>query len=212
MNKDFLILKIVREKSRYLTTLANEGSASKFLSENAVTGLVMCGRSNVGKSTLINALLKNGIAHTSGTPGKTQNINVYEFYKDDDEKPFFLFDLPGFGHAKVSKTERQRWDQFLNEFFRILPASISVVHIMDARQPFQKADMQFVEFFQNFSTPSLYVFNKIDKLKNQKERSQLDKKLKPIQEKLFKISADKKQNIEALEQYLLEFLNQNRHQ
>lgn len=172
----------------------------------------MCGRSNVGKSTLINALLKNGIAHTSGTPGKTQNINVYEFYQDGAETPFFLFDLPGFGHARVSKTERQRWNTFLNEFFRMLPSTITVIHIMDARTPFQKADQDFIDFFHGFSTPSLLVFNKIDKLKSQKDRSLLDKKLKSVSEKYFKISADKKQNTEILEQYLLEFLNKNQHQ
>ncbi len=205
-------MKIVREKSHYITTLADEGSASKFLSENAVTGLVMCGRSNVGKSTLINALLRNGIAHTSATPGKTQNINVYQFFQEEDEKPFYLFDLPGFGHANVSKMERQRWNQFLAEFFRILPASVAVIHIMDARNPFQKADLEFQEFFEAYQSPLFLVFNKIDKLKNQKERSQLQKKIKPVKETSYKISADKKQNTEQLEVELLEFLNQNRHQ
>ena len=83
---------------------------------------------------------------------------------------------------------------------------------MDARTPFQKADIEFYDFFQDFQTPSLFVFNKIDKLKKQKERSAFDKKLKGMEEDYFKISADKKQNTDKLEQYLLEFLNQNRHQ
>src|SRR3989339_1840308 len=76
--------------------------------------VVLCGRSNVGKSSFINSLFnKKGLAKTSSSPGKTKSLNFYLV-----EKKFYMVDLPGFGYAKVSKTEREKWQKLIEDYFR----------------------------------------------------------------------------------------------
>ena len=198
--------KIKREKSEYITTLYDPQSIEDFILTRELTGFVLCGRSNVGKSTFINAFIKNGIARTSNTPGKTQNINVYLFYIEDREQPFYLFDLPGYGHAKVSKEERKRWNHFLDAFMKIIPESLLTVHLMDARNPFQAVDMEFSDYFTQLQRNHIIVFNKFDKLKKQKEKNELKKKTQGLSNAHFFISAEKKQNLAPLEEFLANHL------
>ncbi|MDP3580757.1 MAG: ribosome biogenesis GTP-binding protein YihA/YsxC, partial [Ignavibacteria bacterium] len=76
--------------------------------------VVLCGRSNVGKSSFVNSLLNSKVAKTSSTPGKTRSINYYKI-----ENKFYFVDLPGFGYAKVSKGEREAWQKLLHSFFAL---------------------------------------------------------------------------------------------
>ncbi len=127
------------------------------------------GRSNVGKSTLINALF-GFMARTSKTPGKTRALNLFK--KDN----FYILDLPGFGYSVRSKKEQKQWtDLILNALENLHEATL--IFIQDAVNPHQKSDQLFYEFIQSSGHKKILVFNKIDQLKTQKERAQFQKNL-----------------------------------
>jgi GTP-binding protein len=135
--------------------------------------LVVAGRSNVGKSSFINQLLKDKLAKTSKTPGRTQEVNLFSFsYRNTDEK-IYLFDLPGYGYAKISKELKRKWDSLLSSFFANLPESALVFQIQDAKVPGQSADIEFLNFAAKARPETYLIFNKIDKLKNQKEKAKM---------------------------------------
>ena len=98
------------------------------ISKLSLPTVVLCGRSNVGKSSFINSLFNTKIAKTSSLPGKTRSINYYLI-----QKKFYIVDLPGFGYAKVSKDERNSWQKLLQKYF-VLNKNISLaVHLIDSR-------------------------------------------------------------------------------
>jgi len=120
------------------------------------------GRSNVGKSSLINVLLqrtRKKIAHVSGSPGKTQTLNFYQVNDD-----FFLVDLPGFGYAKVPKSLRSSWQELIARYLRETPQLTGVVYLVDARHPPTEIDRAMVERLAEVGLPALVVLTKIDKL------------------------------------------------
>lgn len=118
------------------------------------------GRSNVGKSSLINTLAhQKSLAKTSRTPGRTQLINFFDF------GPFVLVDLPGYGYAKVSHTTQAYWRKELSRFLRDRPTLQGVVHLMDARHPLQENDRQMREFLLQAEVPLLVVLTKVDDVK-----------------------------------------------
>ncbi len=121
------------------------------------------GRSNVGKSSLINTLLKrhrSKIARVSATPGKTQALN---FYRVNDL--FFLLDLPGFGYAKVPKSLRDGWKPLIEGYLSRDVDLRGVVHLVDARHDPTPQDLQMLDFLAGIHMPTLVVLTKIDKLK-----------------------------------------------
>jgi len=121
------------------------------------------GRSNVGKSSLINVLLRRTrkkLAHVSGTPGKTRSLN---FYLVNDR--FFLVDLPGFGFARASSRVRQSWKTLVEEYLVGEPKLRGVVHLVDARHDPTITDLEMVEFLAARGLPTLVVLTKMDKLK-----------------------------------------------
>lgn len=118
------------------------------------------GRSNVGKSSLINTLAhQKTLAKTSRTPGRTQLINFFDF------GPFVLVDLPGYGYAKVSHSTQDYWRRELSRFLKNRPALMGVVHLMDARHPLQENDRQMREFLLEAEVPLLVVLTKVDDVK-----------------------------------------------
>ena len=134
------------------------------------------GRSNVGKSSLINMLTRRkGLAKTSQTPGKTQLIN--HFLVDD---AWYLVDLPGYGYAKISKTERVKWEHMIYEYLRYRQNLICTFVLIDSRHPPQRVDMEFIEQLGEEGIPFHLVFTKADKVK----KHELPEKIASYQEKL----------------------------
>jgi GTP-binding protein len=122
--------------------------------------LAFIGRSNVGKSSLINALLqRQKLAKTSSRPGKTQLINY--FLVNDS---FYCVDLPGYGYAKVPLSEKEKWREFIEDYLRNSPALRCVVLLADARHGLKKSDLQMLEWLRFYERPFLLVYTKIDKL------------------------------------------------
>lgn len=122
------------------------------------------GRSNVGKSSLINMLCnRKSLAHTSSTPGKTQSINLY-FIND----AWYLCDLPGFGYAKVAKTQRATFQKMILEYVTNRPQLDHIFVLIDGRIPVQKIDLEFVEFLISEKKDYSLIVTKTDKGK-QKE-------------------------------------------
>ena len=129
------------------------------------------GRSNVGKSSLINMLCDNQkLAKTSGSPGKTQMINHFNIYSlPDNHKPFakpdewFIVDLPGYGFAKVSQTSRRRWEQMIENYLRKRENLQNVFVLIDSRHEPQKIDLEFVNQLGVWEVPFTLIFTKADK-------------------------------------------------
>jgi len=119
------------------------------------------GRSNVGKSSLINMLTgRHNLAKTSGKPGKTQLINHFII-----NKKWFLVDLPGYGYAKVSKTTKMKFQKFITDYFEKRQQLISAFILVDIRHEPQKIDLEFMEYLGINQIPFCIVFTKADKLK-----------------------------------------------
>jgi len=131
------------------------------------------GRSNVGKSSLINALTNHkNLAKTSGKPGKTQLIN--HFIINDE---WFLVDLPGYGYAQVSKNKREVFQQFIRDYFLQRNQLICTFVLVDSRHSAQKIDLEFMEFLGYNQIPFAIIFTKVDKL-GKSQRNQNIKKYK----------------------------------
>jgi len=126
--------------------------------------LVFAGRSNVGKSSLINQLANvKGLAKVSGTPGKTRLLNVF-----DVDGQFLLVDLPGYGYAKVSKSMKRDWGKVIEEYLEQMRERILLIFLVDSRHVPQKRDEELHEFLMERRIRFLTVPTKIDKLsKNQ---------------------------------------------
>ncbi|MBL7787322.1 MAG: YihA family ribosome biogenesis GTP-binding protein [Chitinophagales bacterium] len=116
------------------------------------------GRSNVGKSSLINLLTnRNELAKVSGTPGKTQSIN---YFKINDT--WHLVDLPGYGYAKVSKKERERWEKMIRNYLLQREQLACIFVLIDARIAPQKIDLEFVQWLGEKGLPFAFIFTKTD--------------------------------------------------
>lgn len=130
------------------------------------------GRSNVGKSSLINMLCNNEkLAKTSGSPGKTQMINHFEVISSGEVEPgrvethkWYLVDLPGYGFAKVSQSSRRRWEQMIENYLRKRVNLQMVFVLIDARHEPQKIDLEFLQKMQEWEVPVTIVFTKTDKI------------------------------------------------
>lgn len=118
------------------------------------------GRSNVGKSSLINMLVqRKGLAKTSGRPGKTQLINHFEVNRE-----WYLTDLPGYGYAKVSKDARKSFEKLINTYILERPNLVNLFVLIDARHEPQKIDLEFMEWLGENDIAFSMVFTKTDKL------------------------------------------------
>jgi len=119
------------------------------------------GRSNVGKSSLINLLTrKEGLARVSKTPGRTQEMNFFNI-----DKQWRLVDLPGYGYAKVSKSQRDRFNEFVSEYVLMRESLRGVFVLIDSRHTPQKLDQEFVAWLVENEIPFALVFTKTDKVK-----------------------------------------------
>jgi len=138
--------------------------------------IAFVGRSNVGKSSLLNTLLgRKGMAKTSSTPGKTQTLNFF----DVNEKIYFV-DLPGYGFAKVPKALKDEWNRVMFDYLANRESLRMVAALVDARHKPSPLDMEMLHLLEEAEVPTLVVATKIDKLK----RAQRHKSLKTIHETL----------------------------
>ncbi|MDK2823343.1 MAG: GTP-binding protein [Clostridia bacterium] len=138
--------------------------------------IALAGRSNVGKSSLINKVInRKNLARTSGKPGKTQTLN---FYLINGE--FFFVDLPGYGFAKVSVNVKEQWAKFIEEYLNNRDVLKGVIHIVDIRHPPTNDDVIMYDWLRHFQIPTLVVATKGDKI----SRGQYQKHLKQIKEKM----------------------------
>ena len=172
------------------------------------------GRSNVGKSSLINMLCNNEkLAKTSGSPGKTQLINHFDVISENEVKDggrvggndkWFLVDLPGYGFAKVSISSRRRWEQMIENYLRKRENLTQVFVLIDSRHSPQKLDLDFLENLKTWDIPFSLVFTKSDKetqrvvSKNVKDFLNALKKSWQFLPRHFVTSANKKMGKDAL--------------
>jgi GTP-binding protein len=137
--------------------------------QSGIPEVVFAGRSNVGKSSLINRLTGNvKLARTSSTPGKTQSINFYRI-----KGSFFFVDLPGFGFAKAKKSTVQKWKILIEKYFENRSTIALVIQLIDSRIPPTRLDVQLSEWLEELAIPRLLVATKSDKLSNNQKGSQL---------------------------------------
>jgi GTP-binding protein len=147
-------------------------SASKLdeTTPESISEVAFVGRSNVGKSSIINALTnKKGLAKSSSTPGKTRLINFFHvnFVKDESTYEAQLVDLPGFGYAKVSKSTKIEWQKNLTEYIKKRASIRLFVHLIDGRHPLLESDEEVYGYLQSILRPDqtiLRIFTKADKL------------------------------------------------
>lgn len=160
------------------------------------------GRSNVGKSSLINTLTNNSkLAKKSQTPGKTRLINFFEVSFSDKKRLIFV-DLPGFGYAKVSKSQKEEWNKNLEYFVKNRGQIKVFLHLIDARHDELSIDENLFLYVQSFNKEAKYikVFTKIDKL-NQSQMAKLKNKYKDA----FFISSLKKSGFSNLLEFLAQY-------
>ena len=130
--------------------------------------IALAGRSNVGKSSLVNALAgRKSLAKVSATPGKTRSLNFYRV----EPHPFYVVDLPGYGYARCSKQEREKWGLLMQRYLVNCASLKALALLLDCRLPPQKLDQQLADFARNHGITLLPVLTKADKC-TQKERSQ----------------------------------------
>jgi len=125
------------------------------------------GRSNVGKSSLINMLCNNEkLAKTSNSPGKTQMINHFEIISSSEnirEAKWYLVDLPGYGFAKIAQRSRRRWEQMIENYLRKRENLVDVFVLIDSRHTPQKNDLEFLQQLAKWDVPFTLIFTKADK-------------------------------------------------
>ncbi len=176
------------------------GSAGQ-IKPSVLPEVIFSGRSNVGKSSLINKLVnRKALARVSATPGKTATIN---FFRVDN---FHLVDLPGYGYAKVSHSEKERWAKLMEGYFSQDRKFALVVQIIDIRHAPSKDDMNMIEYLHSIGMPFIIVATKKDKLKKMqllKRREELVKELEGYEDvPKFEFSAETGEGVDELREYI----------
>ena len=150
--------------------------APKFFLREGLPQVAFSGRSNVGKSSVINRLLnRKNFARVGAAPGKTTQINYFKI-----DNAFYLVDLPGYGYAKVSKAERDRWGKLMESYFADPELMTLGVMIVDSRHKPTADDCTMAQWYREAGCPFVVVANKLDKLK----KSQVEPNLQVIRETL----------------------------
>ncbi|MCC2252199.1 ribosome biogenesis GTP-binding protein YihA/YsxC [Virgibacillus sp. AGTR] len=126
--------------------------------------IALAGRSNVGKSSFINKLInRKNLARTSSKPGKTQTLNFYKI-----NNGFYFVDVPGYGYAKVSKKEREKWGKMMEEYFEKRSSLKAVLLITDVRHEPTKDDIQMYDYLKHYELPVIVIATKLDKVPKSK--------------------------------------------
>ena len=134
-----------------------------------VPEIAFLGRSNVGKSSVINSLVGTKLARTSNTPGRTRSINFYEVRRAGHPRPEILFaDLPGYGYAKVSREIADDWARFVDPYLHQRSSLALCLALVDSNIPPQQSDQQLLEFLSAKGRPHIVVATKCDRLSGNK--------------------------------------------
>jgi len=175
--------------------------------------IALAGRSNVGKSSLLNKLVGQKMAHVSASPGMTRSVN---FFAVQASRPFVLVDLPGYGYAARSRDERGGWAKLIESYIERREELALVVHLIDIRHGLKDTDRKLQEWLTDLGVPVLSVFTKADKIAKTKRRSTINGYL---DDKIYSwglplaVSVDEPETIEALrgqiESYLEQALSEN---
>jgi GTP-binding protein len=195
--------------AKFITSAPNVNAAPEADQQNEV---VFMARSNVGKSSLLNALTNHkGLAKVSSTPGKTKLINYFDvtFLDRDTSKKLTakFVDLPGFGYAKVSKSVKHDWEKNLTDYISKRSAIKIFIHLIDCRHPHLDIDTAVSDFLlQNINEDQhiVQIFTKIDKL-NQKEQSALRREFPNA----LMVSSSKKRGMSKISQVIYDILQEN---
>ncbi len=191
-----------------ISSIKYEGSfpTEKSCPKSTLPEYAFIGRSNVGKSSLINMLSeRKEIARVSKSPGKTRSVNLYCV-----NKSWNIADLPGYGYAKVSKTDRKKWQQMIEGYMMFRPNLIMAFVLIDLRHELQAIDKEFVDWMGARQVPFAIVYTKADKIKP----PQIDRHVERIENELLKsweamppsfiTSADERIGREILLQYIVD--------
>ena len=141
-----------------------------------VPEIAMAGRSNVGKSTLVNAILGSKFAHVGATPGKTRSVNFY--LVNTGTVSFRLVDLPGYGYAERSKAERKGWSRLTSSYVENRGSLVLVCHLADFRHGLLPNDRALQEWLSEHGKPFMVLFTKADKISKGKRRALLQQYVK----------------------------------
>ena len=180
------------------------------LPEDIGSEIAFCGRSNCGKSSVLNAITNNKkLAKTSKTPGRTQSINVFEV---DKNKQFKIIDLPGYGYAKVSKSIRSDWGIAIDNYLNNRKCLKALVIIMDIRHPFKDDDLTLINWCKKKNLPLIALLNKSDKLSKSKASQEQLRALNTleglaIKSSVISTSATTKVGINELTEVMLDLLD-----
>lgn len=178
------------------------------LPQSDLPEIAFAGRSNVGKSSLLNKLfMRKSLARVSSVPGKTITINFYEA-----ENVNFV-DLPGYGYAKVAKTEKQRWAEMMEGYFNSNRNIKLVVQLVDMRHPPTKDDIMMMEFLQANGYEFIVVMTKADKLKKKSEyNARIENSKKEMsfvpEERIIPFSSETGAGLDALKKYIEEYIGE----
>ncbi|KGR90447.1 GTP-binding protein [Ureibacillus massiliensis 4400831 = CIP 108448 = CCUG 49529] len=144
--------------------------------EGGLPEFALAGRSNVGKSSFINKMIgRKALARTSSKPGKTQTLNFYKI-----EEQLFFVDVPGYGYAKVSKTEREAWGKMIERYITARDVLRAVLLIVDLRHPPTSDDRMMYDFLKHYNIPTIVIATKADKI----PKGKWDKHKKVVKETL----------------------------
>ena len=173
--------------------------------EDELPQVAIVGRSNVGKSSLINMLTNNSkMAKTSSTPGRTRLVNYFNI-----NNQFYLVDLPGYGFAKASKNLTSAWDSVMNDYFIDNAKLKLVLVLLDCRLMPTDLDKQMLDYLAENEIPALIILTKTDKISRSELNNNIAKISKEIRynrDMIIPTSADKKQGVEAVANKLDEFI------
>lgn len=160
------------EKHRFIKSVFN----IKELPKHKLPQVILCGRSNVGKSSFINSFFnQKDLAKVSSTPGKTRSINFYEI-----DNKFYIVDLPGYGFAKSSKSDRLGWANLIFDFLKQSNNNKLAIQFIDSRHSPTKLDIQLNTLLHELQIPHIILLSKVDKL----NQSELTLSKKVLKEKL----------------------------
>jgi GTP-binding protein len=151
----------MRVLSRFLTSATDV----RHFPKPSLPEVAFLGRSNVGKSSVINSLVGNKLAKTSSTPGRTRAINFFEIRFPGRPQPDLIFtDLPGYGYAKISRTVSAEWPRFIEPYLKERPCLALCLALVDINIPPQASDQQLLEFLSASGRSFLIVATKADRL------------------------------------------------